>query len=150
MNLLQRIDRWGERHHPRWLDGIRVLLGVFLFYKGVVFIQNIDVLKSVIDESPFLTVMSFWLAHYIVFAHLLGGLLIIFGLLTRLAILVQIPILLGAIFFVNSSAALNSTGLFNVHEGTGLSILVLLLLVFFLVEGSGPISFDDYMRRHPA
>lgn len=145
MNLLQRIDRWGERHHPRWLDGIRVLLGVFLFYKGVVFIQNIDVLKSVIDESPWLTVMSFWLAHYIVFAHLLGGLLIIFGLLTRVAILAQIPILLGAIFFVQTS-----TGLFNVHEGTGLSILVLLLLIFFLVEGSGPISFDDYMRRHPA
>lgn len=145
MNLLQRIDRWGERHHPRWLDGIRVLLGVFLFYKGVVFIQNIDALKAVIDESPWLTVMSFWLAHYIVFAHLLGGVLIIFGLLTRVAVLAQIPILLGAIFFVHTS-----TGLFNVHEGTGLSILVLLLLVFFLVEGSGPISFDDYMRRHPA
>jgi uncharacterized membrane protein YphA (DoxX/SURF4 family) len=145
MNLLQRIDRWGERHHPRWLDGIRVLLGVFLFYKGVVFIQNINALKAVIDESPWLTVMSFWLAHYIVFAHLLGGVLIIFGLLTRVAVLAQIPILLGALFFVHTS-----TGLFNVHEGTGLSILVLLLLVFFLVEGSGPISFDDYMRRHPA
>lgn len=150
MNLLQRIDRWGERHHPRWLDGIRVLLGVFLFYKGVVFIQNINVLKSVIDESPWLTVMSFWLAHYIVFAHLLGGLLIVFGLLTRVAILAQIPILLGAIFFVHTTTGLTSTGLFNVHEGTGLSILVLLLLIFFLVEGSGPISFDDYMKRHPA
>lgn len=150
MNLLQRIDRWGERHHPRWLDGIRVLLGIFLFYKGVVFIQNIDVLKSVIDQSPWLTVMSFWLAHYIVFAHLLGGLLIIFGLLTRLAILAQIPILLGAIFFVHTAVGLNATGIFNVHAETGLSILVLLLLVFFLVEGSGPISFDDYMRRHPA
>ncbi|QHS58989.1 DoxX family protein [Chitinophaga agri] len=145
MNLLQRIDRWGEAHHPRWLDGIRVLLGVFLFYKGVVFIQNIDVLKSVINESPVLTVMSFWLAHYIVFAHLAGGILIIFGLLTRVAIIANIPVLLGAIIFVHTT-----TGLFNVHGGVGLSILVLLLLVFFLVEGSGPMSFDDYMRRHPA
>ena len=150
MNLLERIDRWGERHHPRWLDGLRVLLGVFLFYKGVVFIQNIDVLKSVIDQSPWLTVMSFWLAHYIVFAHLLGGLLIVFGLLTRVAILAQIPILLGAIFIVHTSTGLHTTGLFNVHAETGLSILVLLLLIFFLVEGSGPMSFDDYMRRHPA
>lgn len=145
MNLLQRIDRWGEAHHPRWLDVIRVLLGVFLFYKGVVFIQNIDVLKSVINENPVLTVMSFWLAHYIVFAHLAGGVLIIFGLLTRVAILANIPILIGAIFFVHTS-----TGLFNVHGEAGLSILVLLLLLFFLVEGSGPISFDEYMRRHPA
>jgi putative oxidoreductase len=145
MNLLQRIDRWGETHHPRWLDVIRVLLGVFLFYKGVVFIQNIDVLKSVINENPVLTVMSFWLAHYIVFAHLAGGVLIIFGLLTRVAILANIPILIGAIFFVHTA-----TGLFNVHGEAGLSILVLLLLLFFLVEGSGPISFDEYMRRHPA
>lgn len=144
MNLLQRIDRWGETHHPRWLDGIRVLLGIFLFYKGVVFIQNIDVLKAVINENPALTVMSFWLAHYIVFAHLTGGVLIIFGLLTRVAVLANIPVLLGAIIFVHTS-----TGLFSVHGGVGLSILVLLLLVFFLVEGSGPISFDDYIRRHP-
>jgi uncharacterized membrane protein YphA (DoxX/SURF4 family) len=145
MNLLQRIDVWGEKHHPRWLDAIRVLLGIFLFYKGVVFIQNIDVLKAVINDSPALTVMSFWLAHYIVFAHLAGGFLIVFGLLTRVAILANIPILIGAIIFVHTS-----TGLFDVHGGTGLSILVLLLLVFFLVEGSGPISFDEYMRKHPA
>lgn len=145
MNLLQRIDRWGEAHHPRWLDAVRVLLGVFLFYKGVVFIQNIDVLKTVINQSPFLTVLSFWLAHYIVFAHLAGGILIALGLLTRVAILAQLPILLGALIFVHTP-----TGLFDVHSETGLSILVLLLLIFFLVEGSGPISFDNYMRRHPA
>ncbi|MVT08068.1 DoxX family protein [Chitinophaga tropicalis] len=145
MNLLQRIDRWGEAHHPRWIDAVRVLLGVFLFYKGVVFIQNIDVLKTVINQSPFLTVLSFWLAHYIVFAHLAGGILIVLGLLTRVAILAQLPILLGALIFVHTP-----TGLFDVHSETGLSILVLLLLIFFLVEGSGPISFDNYMRRHPA
>lgn len=145
MNLLQRIDRWGEAHHPRWIDMVRVLLGIFLFYKGVVFIQNIDVLKTVITESPVITVLSFWLAHYIVFAHLAGGILIAIGLLTRVAILAQLPILLGALIFVHTS-----TGLFNVHGETGLSILVLLLLLFFLVEGSGPISFDGYMRRNPA
>ena len=145
MNLLQRIDHWGETHHPKWVDGIRVLLGAFLFWKGVVFIQNIDVLKAVINQSPFITVLSFWLAHYIVFAHLLGGVLIMFGLLTRVAVLAQIPILLGALIFVRTP-----TGLFNVHSETGLSILVLLLLCIFLIEGSGPISYDGYMRRHPA
>lgn len=145
MNLLQRIDHWGESHHPKWVDGIRVLLGIFLFWKGVVFIQNIDVLKAVINQSPFITVLSFWLAHYIVFAHLLGGVLIAFGLLTRVAVLAQIPILLGALIFVHTP-----TGLFNVHAESGLSILVLLLLLVFLVEGSGPISYDGYMRRHPA
>jgi putative oxidoreductase len=145
MNLLQRIDHWGETHHPRWIDGIRILLGIFLFWKGVVFIQNIDVLKSVINQSPFITVLSFWLAHYIVFAHLLGGLLITLGLLTRPAVLANLPILIGAIIFVHVP-----TGLFNVHGETGLSILVLLLLIVILIEGSGPLSYDGYMRRHPA
>lgn len=145
MNLLQRIDHWGETHHPRWIDGIRILLGIFLFWKGVVFIQNIDVLKAVINQSPFITVLSFWLAHYIVFAHLLGGLLISLGLLTRPAVLANLPILIGALFFVHAP-----TGLFNVHNETGLSILVLLLLIVILIEGSGPLSYDGYMRRHPA
>jgi uncharacterized membrane protein YphA (DoxX/SURF4 family) len=145
MNLLQRIDHWGETHHPRWIDGIRILLGIFLFWKGVVFIQNIDVLKAVINQSPFITVLSFWLAHYIVFAHLLGGLLISLGLLTRPAVLANLPILIGALFFVHAP-----TGLFNVHNETGLSILVLLLLIVIMIEGSGPFSYDGYMRRHPA
>lgn len=145
MNLLRRIDHWGETHHPRWIDYVRILLGIFLFWKGVVFIQNIDVLKSVIDKAPLFTVLSFWIAHYIVFAHLAGGVLITFGLLTRVAVLANLPILIGALIFVHTP-----TGLFNVHNETGLSILVLLLLLIFLVEGSGPISYDRYISRHPA
>ncbi len=145
MNLLQRIEIWGDRHHPKWLDIIRICLGIFLFYMGVMFIQNRDALKALINENPTLTVLSFWLAHYIVFAHIAGGFLIALGLLTRVAVIANIPVLLGAVFFVHSP-----TGLFDVYTQLGLSILVLFLLVFFLVEGSGPLSVDAYMRRHPA
>jgi putative oxidoreductase len=35
--------------------------------------------------------------HYIASAHFLGGILIVFGLLTRWAILAQLPILIGAV-----------------------------------------------------
>src|SRR5205814_1568654 len=89
--------------------------------------------------------VSFILEHYVVFAHLIGGVLIVVGLITRIAIIAQLPILLGAIFLVNSKAGFfsaNSTELW-------LSILILFLLVFFLIEGSGPWSVDEYMRRHP-
>jgi uncharacterized membrane protein YphA (DoxX/SURF4 family) len=144
MNLLQRIESWGDRHHPKWLDFVRIGLGMFLFYLGVVFVQNRDALTALIDESPFLTAMSFWLAHYIVFAHLAGGLLITLGLLTRVAVIANIPVLLGAVLFVHSP-----TGLFEVYTQLGLSILVLFLLIFFLIEGSGPVSIDEYMRKHP-
>lgn len=144
MNLLHRIEIWGDRHHPKWLDAVRIALGLFLFWMGVLFIQNRDALTALINENPFLTVVSFWLGHFIVFAHLAGGLLIALGLLTRVAVIANIPVLLGAVLFMHSPL-----GLFSVYTEVGLSILVLFLLLFFLVEGSGPISVDAYMRRHP-
>ncbi|KAA2242512.1 DoxX family membrane protein [Chitinophaga agrisoli] len=143
MNLLQQIETWGDRHHPKWLDVIRMCLGIFLFYMGVLFIQNRDALTALINEKPFLTVVSFGLGHLIVFAHLAGGLLLALGLLTRVAALANIPVLLGAVLFVHSP-----TGLFATYSQPGLSILVLLLLILFLVEGGGPLSLDTYMRRH--
>lgn len=144
MNLLQRIDRWGETHHPIWIDGLRIVLGLILMWKGIQFVNNIDLLKARIDEQPFLTVLSFWLAHIIVFAHVAGGLLITMGLLTRVGILANIPILFGAVFFVHTPV-----NLFAVHSEMILSVIVLCALVFFLVEGSGRFSVDEYMRRHP-
>lgn len=123
---------------------MRILLGLVLIWKGVQFVNNIDLLTAQIDRYPFLTAMSFWLAHIIVFAHFVGGLFITLGLLTRVGVIANLPILIGAVFFVGSS-----TNLFAVHSEMILSLVVLFLLCFFLVEGSGPISVDEYMRRHP-
>lgn len=143
MNLLYSIEKWGDTHHPKWLDFIRMLLGIFLFIRGVLFINNMDQLSALMTKSEFLGSMSLSvLAHYVVFAHIVGGALVAFGLLTRLACLVQIPVLLGAVFFINSDS-----GIISLNEGLWLSILVLALLIFFLVSGSGPISVDEQMRR---
>ncbi len=144
MNTLQRIEKWGDAHHPKWLSVVRMALGCFLMYVGVLFVMNRDALDAIINENPTLTAVSFGIAHYIVFAHIVGGLFITMGLYTRLAALLNLPVLLGALLFVHSR-----TGLFQVYPVLGLSLLVLLLLALFLVEGSGPISVDDYMRRHP-
>ena len=43
-----------------------------------------------------------WLVIFITWSHLLGGFLIIIGLLTRWAALLNIPILMGAIIFINT------------------------------------------------
>jgi putative oxidoreductase len=142
--MLQRVESWGDAHHPKWLSAVRILLGLFLMWVGIVFVQNRDALTTIIKDQPALTALSFFLAHYIVFAHTVGGLFIAMGLLTRISALANIPVLLGAVFFVHSR-----TGLFNVYPILGLSILVLFLLIFFLIEGSGRISVDEYMRRHP-
>jgi putative oxidoreductase len=134
MNLVQRVEHWGDTHHPQWLDIIRILLGVFLCYKGIDFLMNMSNMLSLLNNRMSfgaftLTLMS----NYISFAHLLGGILLILGVLTRFACLIQIPILLGAVFFVNTS-------LYQPFSEVLLSILVLLLLILFLIVGNGKIQ----------
>jgi uncharacterized membrane protein YphA (DoxX/SURF4 family) len=55
------------------------------------------------------------------------------GVLTRFACLIQIPILLGAVFFVD-------TTFYRPFSEVLLSVLVLLLLIVFLVVGNGRIQ----------
>ena len=40
MNNLQRLEHWGEAHHPKYMDILRMALGIFLILKGVEFAQG--------------------------------------------------------------------------------------------------------------
>ncbi len=140
MSLYHQLNEWGKKHQPKWLVVIRVALGLCLFVKGIQFIQNSTLISQMISGSSFQNFT--WLQTVIPWLHLLGGVLIIIGLFTRLATLIQVPILLGAVFFVNSKR-----GVFAGESDLLFSIIILLLLIFFLVEGGGPFSWDGAMRR---
>lgn len=142
MSMLQQIQKWSSAHHPRWLIVLRVALGLCLFVKGISFISNITTIEIMLKED--FPGTALWIAYAITWIHLFGGLMIIVGLLTRFAVLLQIPILIGAIVLVNSRQ--------NIFPGSSellFSIIILLLLFLFLVEGGGPLSLDDYFRKHP-
>lgn len=144
MNLthdMHRVERWADTHHPIWLDFLRIGLGIFLMIKGFMFVQDTDALFSIMQKSQFPWV-SIGLAHYVAFAHLVGGFLIAIGLITRVAILFQIPILLGAVFFVNPEH-----GFYSENTELWSSIVVLILLIGFLVFGSGRFSVDHIIRK---
>jgi putative oxidoreductase len=144
MNLIQRVEHWGDRHHPKWLDLLRIALGLFLCLKGIEFANNMSRLENLMtSQVPFSSLVIILLAHYVLFAHLMGGFLLMLGLLTRFACLIQIPILLGAIIFIRSS------DMFHQFSEVSLSIIVLLLLVYFLIIGSGRWSLDWYMDKEP-
>jgi putative oxidoreductase len=113
-------------------------------YKGVHFISNTDALLSTMRNAD-LAFAGLALAHYVAFAHLVGGFLIAIGLLTRFAILFQIPILIGAVFIVNMRGLFSSANAMELE----VSLLVLALLIVFLIYGSGKLSVSDYMRNHP-
>jgi putative oxidoreductase len=136
MNLLHRLEYWGERHHPRWMDIIRIALGVFLVYKGIDFLNNMSDLVGLMSNQTSFGSFTYLLAgHYVVFAHILGGILLVFGVLTRFACIIQIPVLLGAVFFVSTNKEM-----LRPYSELFLSIIVLLLLVYFLIAGNGPLS----------
>ncbi len=78
---------WGDRHHPKWLDIVRIGLGIFLCIKGVEFLNNMGSLMGLItNKLSFNNFALIMLSHYVVFAHLMGGFLLAIGLLTRFAL----------------------------------------------------------------
>lgn len=84
------------------------------------------------------------LAHYIIFAHLLGGPLIVLGLFTRIVSLIQLPILVGAVIMVNYPKGFLSLGRYMELE---ISLIVLLGLIVLMIFGAGYYSIDAKRRK---
>lgn len=143
MGTLQQIHRWSLAHHPRWLVVLRVALGICLFFKGIFFLANTSTLEELVRGS-LVANRADWMVIFITWSHLLGGFLIIIGLLTRWAVLLQIPILMGAIVFINTQR--DAFGAFELP----FAFIILLLLILFLIEGGGPVSLDNFFSKHEA
>jgi putative oxidoreductase len=141
MGMLQQMDQWSIAHHPRWLVVLRILLGFSLVFKAVLFISDTVSLKLLLNTGNLPD--QEWLVTTIAAAHFIGGILIVLGLLTRWAVLLQMPILIGAIIFINARSDVFASGSEFI-----LSLVVFILLLFFFAEGGGPVSMDDYLRRN--
>ena len=138
-----KISAWDDKY-PFLFVLLRVALGMILTIRGVFFLTSIEPLFHLIGSSSLNELnMNMSLALFVCWAHLLGGTFIVLGLLTKISAMVQIPILLGAIVFIN----LNSRLTFSFPELL-LSIVVLILSVFFAVAGGGKFSMDNYAKRH--
>ena len=143
MSVVTDVEKWGNAHRPGILDFFRVILGLFITYKGLYFITHMNDLQM--TTSGFnIYFAGAALAHYVVFAHILGGPLIVAGLFTRIVCLIQVPILLGAIILVNAPKGFLSIGS---HMELEMSILVLVGLILFMVFGAGRYSLDAKRRR---
>lgn len=140
MGMLHQLNQWSITHHPRWLVILRVALGVSLFVKGISFIANSVELQALLQQSNLPS--SAWVSDSIAWIHLLGGAFIIIGFFTRLSIAVQIPILLVAVLFINARQGMLAGSEFL------FSLLILILLVLFFIEGGGPLSLDDYFKKY--
>lgn len=137
MATIKSMNKWANAHTYYWLDLVRIALGVFFFIKGLQFISQTHMLTELISPlSGFGGTML--IVHYIAPVHLVGGLLIAFGLLTRWALIAQLPILIGAII-------INFAGTMIVGNLL-LALAALLLTGFFIYYGSGKHSLDYYFK----
>jgi len=141
MNAVERLDHGAERHQSIVMDSLRVVLGCILVIKGIEFGRNPQDLYLLIQGTPF-DFLGLFVAHYIAMVHLAGGVLIAAGLITRWAVAFQLPIVLCAVLFVRTG------GMFSFYSSQIQAAGVLILLIVFLVYGSGRWSADNYMKRY--
>ncbi|MEY2986670.1 MAG: hypothetical protein RJB13_191 [Pseudomonadota bacterium] len=75
---------------------LRCLSGLTLFWVANHFIVNETLLKQLLWTGP-LPFLTFLVGHLIIATHLAGGAMLIFGFVTRIAAMIQLPFVLGAI-----------------------------------------------------
>lgn len=131
------LNKWANAHSNFWFDAFRIILGAFLIYKGAHFVSNSRDFEDLI--APVSNFMGGMLVfHYIAAAHIVGGIMIVFGLLTRWALIAQLPILAGAVL-INFIGEMNVVNLL-------VAAITLAVSIFYTVYGSGKHSADYFFK----
>ena len=128
--------RWVDDHRGVALDVIRTYLGGGLLARGLLFAASANGVQ-VLAGSGAVSSLPTAVVVYVIAAHVVGGALLTVGLYTRLAALVQLPVLFGAVFLVHLH-----DGLLSANQSLEFSTLVLFLLLVVSIFGSGRWSAD--------
>jgi len=123
---------------------LRIYLGLGLFVKGVSFAADPDMLARMTTDG-WLDPWTSFIQHYVVMAHTAGGLMLVAGFCTRVAALVNLPVLLGAVLFVHKE-----DGLFSHAQGLEFSVFVLFVLSLLAWHGAGSWSADRHVWKPAA
>jgi len=109
---------------------IRIFLGIAMAVRGLILITNPDSMSQLVNEQ------QMYLGYAAVaMVHLVGGVFLAIGFYPRLASLLLIPVLMGAVFVVHAGEGLMTAG-----QSLELAVMVLFLLVIFAVFGPGPLA----------
>lgn len=137
MESVKSLNKWANAHTSYYIDVLRIAIGVFLFYKGISFITNTEYYDFYAEPLKKIG-GGMIIIHYVVAANVVGGVMIVFGLLTRWAIFAHIPILIGAIL-INFIGKMDFQNLIS-------AIVIFIVCLFFLFYGSGKHSADYYFK----
>lgn len=142
MSAFLKLSRWLESHRDVAFDLLRMYLGVGLFARGVLFVIRPEAYTTLISAADASVLTSPTVMYLVAIIHVIGGLMLAVGLYTRLAALINMPILLGALVLIHLQG-----GLFTASQSFEFSALVLFLLLLVFLHGSGRWSIDA--RRTP-
>ena len=135
MEKINNVIKWLDDNQNLAYSLIRFFLGTALFVRGWIFFADPGTVTEMAREES----LYMWFS-YVTLGHLIGGFLLMTGLFTRLAALIQIPILFGAVFIVNSGQDLAA-----INQSLELAVMVLVLLIVYCIFGSGGFSLDQYL-----
>lgn len=131
MPAYRRLVAWQWSHNSLAIDLIRIFIGVALAIRGIAFLSDPEILYAFAGER------GASVAPLVIWSHIGGGIFLAAGLFTRIAALVQIPILVVAVFFVHLSGGFGTQ-----NQSLELSALVLVIMVVLLIYGAGKLSLD--------
>jgi putative oxidoreductase len=138
-----RRPSWLSDHSDLFMDLIRAYLGIGLFVKGLYILQHEAEFQGLVQNTGSMSIALMAAAHYIIPVHFVGGAMLLFGLATRLAALAQIPLLVGAIFYVY----LPRFSTLELRQNLEFTGLVLFLLCILSAYGSGRYSLDYILNK---
>lgn len=137
MELVRKLNKWSNNHFTVPMNVLRIFLGIFIFGKGIEFMYGTKELVELISSENS-TGWTLFLAHYVAMSHIAGGILVFLGLITRLALVIQLPIFIGALVL---------------HLKQGAEAMLLLqaagavfLSIVFVLYGSGRYSVDKELK----
>lgn len=138
---MKKLENVVDRNRDVVFELLRIYLGLSLLVVGINFAINQDQAIYYLELGK-IQFFPFIFVHYIVLAHVCGGFLLAIGLITRAAALIQLPVLLGAVFLVHAKS-----GFFSAGQCLEFSSLVTVLLLVFFVYGGGRYSSDFFLRK---
>ena len=144
MKDLEHTNHWIKVHGDLFVDLIRIYLGIGLFWKGIYFASHTDDLMRLMEQSGGMWLASGMIAHLVILAHLAGGFFLAIGLVTRMAALVQIPVLAMAVFYVHLPRAFSAI---ESRQNFEFTALILFLLILISIYGAGRWSVDYVLAR---
>jgi uncharacterized membrane protein YphA (DoxX/SURF4 family) len=136
------VKEWISANRDLVWELVRIYLGFALVVKGFAYMFHHRELAAAMEATG-VPLGGPGLAELVALTHIAGGLMMTLGILTRTGAAIQIPNLLGAVFFVHLKE-----GLFTQGGSLEFAMLVLFLLCIITLVGAGRLSIDWFFSEH--